>query len=285
MNLLRFLPRSQRASGPMADSMGRIDDAIGATITRGRAMDDRVGFGPAYVDVTIIRGPSGEHGAPGSVEHLGRFPNLKTTVGMDAWQNGTGGLTMVQGSPATATSGTSFTATGTPWSASALIGATVVFPITNATTTPVYGRILSNTTSVAQVDGFWTPADASGSTPGSTNAFIILSGTLPAKWIGLTNDGTAPAVGDTALTAEITANGLQRALATFAHSGGATTMTLAKTWTASGAQSAQQAGLFTGGYGASGGGTLVAHTTFTSATLASGDSLQLTWTITWPAAG
>ena len=282
MSILRFRPRPQ--SGP-SDSMRRIDDAVAAVITRGRSMGDELEMGHNYVDIAIIRGPSGIYGEPGSVEHLPRVTNLKTTVGMDAIHNGMGGLTMVQGSPATAVGATSFTATGTPWTAGALVGATVVFPVTGITTAPVYGRILSNTTSVAQVDGWWTGADSAGTQPASTNAFIILAGTLPARWIGLTNDATSPVVGGTALTAEITANGLARALATFAHTGGATTYTLTKTWTASGAQSAQQAGMFTGGYRAAGGGTLVCWTTFTSATLANGDSLQLTWTMTLPAAG
>lgn len=286
MHLLRFGPRKPRVGGSPAEMVARVGDDVGTMITRGRFMGEKLTFGPNWVHVGVIRGPNSEEGIPGAVEDLGWFKNLKTTVGMDWLHNSMGGvITAAQGGPATATSATSFTATSTPWSSNALTGYRVVFPVTGVTTAPVYGNILSNTTSVAQVDQWWTAADGTGTTPASTNAFHILVGQGPARFIGLGNDGTAPAVGNTAIVSEITANGLGRALATFAHTGGQTTYTLTKTWTASGAQSCQVAGNLTGGYGASGGGILVAHTQFTSATLGSGDSLQLTWTWTLPSAG
>jgi len=100
------------------------------------------------------------------------------------------------------------------------------------------------------------------------------------NYIGLSNGSGTPAAGDTALAttvgAEISANGLSRAQATYAHTSNATTYTLAKTFTATGAQSAQAGAVFT----ASSGGTMCFEDTFTSATLATNDTLTVTWTVT-----
>jgi len=96
------------------------------------------------------------------------------------------------------------------------------------------------------------------------------------NFIGLTNTAITPAGGDTTLTGEIAANGLSRAQATYAHTGSATTYTLTKIFTATGAQSAQAGAVFT----AVSGGTMCFEDTFTSATLATGDTLSITWTVT-----
>jgi hypothetical protein len=106
-----------------------------------------------------------------------------------------------------------------------------------------------------------------------------------ANWIALTNTAITPAAGDTALSGEITANGLSRAQGTYAHTNGQSTFTVSKTFTASGAQSAQAAGLFTaavtGTPGAGGDdGTMMAENTFTAVSLATNDQLTVTWTIT-----
>lgn len=96
------------------------------------------------------------------------------------------------------------------------------------------------------------------------------------NYIALTNSAITPAAGDTTLTGEIVANGLSRAQATYAHTSGATTFTLTKTFTATGAQSAQAGAVFT----AVSSGTMCFEDTFTSATLATNDTLSITWTIT-----
>ena len=77
-----------------------------------------------------------------------------------------------------------------------------------------------------------------------------------ANYIALTNDGTAPPMGDCAtgftgdcapgsttctLTSEITTNGLARVQATYAHSNGSLNYTLTNTFTATGTQSVQKA--------------------------------------------
>ena len=233
----------------------------------------------------IVRGLSGEAGPPGEVLDLGWSKNLKTTVGMDWLHNSMGGNVAATLGGATSITANSVTKTAAGWTTDAFKGMRVVMPVTNITTEPAIGNILSNSATVLTLDQWWTAIDGTASTPAGTNAMLLLPGQGPARFMAITNDATAPAVGDTTLTSEITANACGRAIATYAHTPGATTYTQVKTWTASGAQSAQQAGLFTGGYGAGGGGILVAHTTFTSATLANGDSLQLTWTWTLPAAG
>lgn len=100
------------------------------------------------------------------------------------------------------------------------------------------------------------------------------------NYIGLSNGAGAPAAGDTALAttvgAEIAANGLSRAQATYAHTANATTYTLAHTFTATGAQSAQAGAVFT----AASSGTMCFEDTFTSASLQTNDTLTVTWTIT-----
>lgn len=96
------------------------------------------------------------------------------------------------------------------------------------------------------------------------------------SFIALSNDTLTETSASTTLSTEIAANGLTRAAATYAHTTGASTATLAKTFTATGAQQAQKAALF----------TLVAvgvmnHAlSFTQRTLASSDTLAITFTIT-----
>lgn len=104
-----------------------------------------------------------------------------------------------------------------------------------------------------------------------------MAGTTAAvcTYIALSNSGATPAATDTALASEITANGLARANGTASHTANATSYTIAYTFTATGAQSAQNAGLLN----ASSSGTLCFENTFTQVTMASGDTLAVTWTI------
>jgi hypothetical protein len=107
-----------------------------------------------------------------------------------------------------------------------------------------------------------------------------------ATYIAVSNDATAPATSDTALAAEITTNGLARAQATYSHTTGTSSYTEEITFTATGTQSAQKAGMFN----ASTGGTLVFENVFPSLTLrpggaegaggnggATGDTLTISW--------
>ena len=258
-------------------------------IGRGRFMGDRLQIGPNWVHAMIGRGDSGEHGTPGSYEDLGWAHNYRPDAGMDWIHNSMGGASIpTTNSPATATTATQVTGTGSTMSAGALNGYRIVMPVTALTTKPVFGNIAGNTTSIIYVDQWNDEAYAASTTPGSTSAFIVLPGMGPARFIGLTNDATAYSVGMTTLAAEITANGCGRALAAYAHTATAETYTLIKTWTASGAQTVHRAGNFTSGYNttASGGGIMAAITDLNAdATLANNDTLQVTWTWTLPNAG
>lgn len=96
------------------------------------------------------------------------------------------------------------------------------------------------------------------------------------NYIGLSNDTLTETSASTVLSNEIAANGLTRAVGTIAHTTGTNTTTVDKTFTATGAQSAQKAALFT----ASSGGTMNHVLAFTQRALITSDTLQITFTIT-----
>lgn len=116
-----------------------------------------------------------------------------------------------------------------------------------------------------------------------TNSMSATSGRpAAANYIAMSNDATTPAAGDCAagsstctLTAEIVSNGLQRAQATYAHSNGTNSYTLTLTFTATGTQAAQKAGVFNAGAS----GTMVFEAAFTPVSLANGDTVTVTWTV------
>jgi hypothetical protein len=100
----------------------------------------------------------------------------------------------------------------------------------------------------------------------------------PADYIALTTDATAPAAGDTTLASELTANGLQRQQATYAHTTGAATYTLSKTFTSTDptARTINKIAVFN----AAAAGTMVFETLLPSPpTLVSGDTLTITETV------
>jgi len=106
----------------------------------------------------------------------------------------------------------------------------------------------------------------------------------PVTYIALTNDAAAAAAGDCAagstactLASEITTNGLARHVATYAHTNGTNTWALTYTWTATGTQSVQKAGMFN----AASSGTMVFETNFTQVNLVATDTLGATWTVTY----
>lgn len=96
------------------------------------------------------------------------------------------------------------------------------------------------------------------------------------NYIALSNDTLTETSASTTLSNEIVANGLQRAQGVVSHSAGTNTTTVSKTFTATGAQSAQKAALFT----ASSSGTMNHALAFTQRSLQSGDQLVVTFTIT-----
>lgn len=97
------------------------------------------------------------------------------------------------------------------------------------------------------------------------------------NYIALSNDATAPAVGDTVVAGEISSNGLSRAQGVYAHTGGTASFTIQKVFSATGTQASQKAGLLN----ASSSGTLGFENTYTSVTVNNGDTLTVTWTINY----
>jgi hypothetical protein len=101
-------------------------------------------------------------------------------------------------------------------------------------------------------------------------------GSGQALYIGCSAATITPSASDTALSGELTTNGFARAAAAYA-AGGTGVFTLQVTFTATGTQTVASAGLFT----ALAGGVLFAEVPLsTSASLVSGDTLQITWTVT-----
>lgn len=97
------------------------------------------------------------------------------------------------------------------------------------------------------------------------------------NYIALSNDTVSETASSTVLSNEIAANGLTRAQGTVTlPTGSGNQTTVDKTFTASGAQSAQKAALFT----ASSGGTMNHVLGFTQRNLITNDTLQITYTIT-----
>lgn len=100
-----------------------------------------------------------------------------------------------------------------------------------------------------------------------------------AQYMAVSEDATGPAAGNTTLAGEITSGtdaGLQRVAATYAHTGSATSYTLAKTFTAAATHTTvQKDGIFT----ASSAGTLFVSATFTSTAMQINDQLTVTHTI------
>jgi hypothetical protein len=241
-----------------------------------------VRLGPNHVHAYITH-------PDGTVTDLGVSKNLLTNIGRDVTHSWIGGFPATQNAPATATTATSLTGTGTTWTASNLatpqLGCAsfrVVAPVTGLTTPPVYGNIISNTTSVLTIDKWWKADDTTGTTPASTNSFIIAPGGMGSvRFMALTADAGAAAAADTVLASEITTNGLGRALATYAHTQGAATQTLSKAFSATGTQAGiHKMGLFTA-LSSAGADPMVFETVLNAdASVVNGDTLTVTDTIT-----
>lgn len=167
--------------------------------------------------------------------------NLRTNDGID-WQSAMDGGPSMTGSwmsgTATATSATSITATGTPFPVTGGFGNTTTSPLAGyrvyALTAKVYGVIQTHTSSVLTVDRWnspTAPGGAAGSTPGATEAYLIVPGLSPTWWMALTSDSAAPAVTDHTLASELTTNGFARALGGWSHTNGVNTATLNNIYT------------------------------------------------------
>lgn len=257
---------------------------------KGYARERRIRSGPNHVHAWIAR-------ADGSIEDLGVSRNLLTSIGRDWWAQAWGfiGAGATTASPATTVTTTAVTVTGTPLTASNLAtpqlgvaGLRIWMPVTSVGTAPVYANCIANTTSVITIDQWWTVADAVGTTPANTNAFQIApGGQAAARFVALTTDSAAASASDTVLATEITTGGCQRALGTYAHTYGQSTLTLTKAFSVTSTFTAiHKAGLFsslTDGSGttaAHGGPLLYESVLSQDATVGNLDTLTLTWTFT-----
>lgn len=244
---------------------------------------DALRIGPNSVHVAITHGSDRGRWRRGDVEDLGHSFNVMTTANnggrdmvhaMIAGQAGFGTSSTI----ATASSSTSLTATGTPFTASAYIGQIVIAE--ESTNAPVWGVITANSTSVLTVDGWKNGDGSAGTTPGSTANYQILPGAAPYRYIALTQDSAAASASSTSLASEITTGGCGRALATYAHTLGTSTSTLSKTFSVTGTFAAiHKVGLFQASTASSSllGFEVVLNA---DASVVSGDSLAVTWTLT-----
>lgn len=243
---------------------------------------DAIRIGPNMVHVRILHGSRRRGFRKGEWEDLGWSRNVMTTANnggrdmlaaMIAGQTGFG----VSSTIATATTSTSLTATGTPFTASAYIGQIVIAE--ESTNAPVWGVISANTTSVLTVDGWKNGDGTAGTTPGSTCNYQVLPGAAPYRYMALTADTSAASASSTSLTSEITTGGCGRALATYAHTLGASTATLSKTFSVTGTFPAiHKVGLSQYSTASTQVGFEAALNA--DANVAIGDTLAVTWTLT-----
>ena len=263
MRLFRLVPRVEVRDGAV-------------NIIRGHRVTDRIKLGPNTVHAIVLH-------PDGSLDDCGLSENVVTTAnngGRDQVAAMLGGKLGfgVSGTVATASSATSLTATGTPFVADAYIGQIVVAE--ESTNSPVHATISTNTTSVLTVDAWRNGDDSAGNTPAATANYHIVAGNAPARYIALTENASAASASSTALTGEITTGGCGRALGTYAHTLGASTLTLTKSFSVTSSFPAiHRAGLFQVSTASS---SLLSFETVLNAdaNVVNGDTLQVTWTIT-----
>jgi hypothetical protein len=176
---------------------------------------------------------------------------------------------------------TTVTDTAKAWTTNAWAGHVVV-------SGAVYGVVISNTATVLTVDR-WnvpaTPGGAAGTTPSANAQYQILAGNAAAWFTALTANSTAPALGDTTLTGEITTagGGLIRKISAYAHTAGAASYTLTTAFTANGSDTLPVTVAKIGVFQSLTGASRMCFTTLLSATAtlsASGDALTTTQTVT-----
>lgn len=221
--------------------------------------------------------------------------------GRDMVARAVGGDTLGYSGTATSTTATSLTNTGASFTASSggppalggLVGHVVVAG-------SAYGVVISNTATVLTIDQWHDPTapETVATTPSGTSAYVVLPGGFPAFYMGVSVATRAFNAADTVLSNDgttvselwFTGGGLRRRLASWAHTNGTATYTVANTFTANGSdtlpQTIAKVGLFQHFVNAtvttSNSGILLFNTNLSStATLsASGDNVQITDTVT-----
>jgi hypothetical protein len=180
----------------------------------------------------------------------------RVAIGRDVQSDALLGFqTGYRGTSSTAPTATTLTTNGVNIPANSVIGLYVL-------TGTVFGIIQSNTSaasSVLTIDRWYDvsalPANvaAAAATTPAAGLWQIPPGNAPAAYMGLTATATAAVDGDTVLTGELNAAGaagLNRQLATYAHTAASATTTLTKTYTAAAADTLPvtiaQIGIFQG---------------------------------------
>lgn len=207
----------------------------------------------------------------------------KVNAGNDGQAAAMGGdVAGATGSTTSAPTATTVTDTGASFGT--LTGHIVV--MTSGTT--AYGVITSNTGTVLTIDRWYAPASPGGAAvgPPTTGTYVVLPGQAPYWYMAITTDSTNPAAGDTTLASEITTagGGLIRKLATYAHTTGVASYSLAATYTVNASDTGLPAtiakmGIFNTLPGATGRMQFETKLGTTAVLSAIGDQLTLTDTI------
>lgn len=255
-----------------------VPDGFGANdqwdlqIRRGRSIEESVHHGPNIWTATIIH-------ADGTYDVV-QGHNLLTNGGRDLIAAAYGNATGKDGA-LTASSATSATPSGGGMTADQYKGWRVFCPVTGLTTAPVYGNIGTNSTTVLTIDGWWvgTSDTMTGTTPASTNGYHVQPSAL-SRFMGLTADVAAANAADTTLASEQTSNGLGRAKATYAHTGGTSTYTLVNSFSVTGSVTVHKGALFTAANTTAGGIMVFEAVLNADAVVVNGDTLQVTATVT-----
>jgi len=254
-----------------------LSDGAFLSIVRGRAVEETMRLGPNEVSAFIVHNPGCGHGGVGEIENLGISHNLLNTDGRDLVAAALGAAGPAANT-ATGTGATSLTDSGEAWTTDQFKGWTVFAE--ESTNNPVFGNIGSNTGTVLTVDQWWGPNDATETTPGSTCDYIILPTCRP-RFMALTENASAAAAGNTALTGEITTGGASRALTTYAHTNDTATFTLSKSFSITGTFPAiHRMGLFSASTLTAAGIMVFESVLNADANVISGDTLVVTDTVT-----
>jgi hypothetical protein len=279
------------AVGELPNGAGSVLGIFRRRLKSGSVEAERyVHMGPNHVYAFVTR-------KDGSIEHLGLSKNLLTNIGCMVLIGSIGadkpaGNT-VASDISTGIGGTSVTGTGSVWTASALGTPTLgvagwrVYMNAHTTTLPtVYGNVISNTTNVLTIDQWWKADDTLGATPTSGDAFIVgYGGIISARFMALSTNGGAAAYTDTTLTSEVNASNVSRTKATFARgsnpASGSGSFTQQVVWSPNGTISAiHKMGLFGDSTAASAGPMIFETVLNADATVANGDTLTVTDSIT-----
>lgn len=267
MRLLKF----KRGPKPQLEVV-QFSDYASVSIMRGRSVEDTFKLGPNQVSAIIFH-------EDGDYTDLGISYNLLTNTGRDLVADGLGAAGINNGSNvATGSSATSLTDSGESWTVDRFKGWTVIAEET--TNTPVQGHIGTNSATVLTIDAWTNADDSAGTTPGTTANYSIYPTVRP-RYMAITENAGAANAADTVLTGEITTGGCGRALATYAHTPGTATFTLLKSFSVTASFPAiHKMGLFSAST-LTAAGIMVFETVLNAdANVISGDTLQITDTVT-----